>query len=252
LHEPSLGPAALVGVDSIDATVMQGMLAMVRETQGDGWSVSGRIGGATGNLAPRLGSTLQSRSLGFGDLTIQLLQSRGAAGMRERLRVHTTQGRTRDRYQRTVFALALETTGQDVVPLAATVTYGSIVGRPHPFELFTVGGIKSPVGNSSLFSQRYAMPAYPTGTITGNAILAWRVEVPSEPWTLFYESASTAMDVARFTNWIRAIGFDTHFVLPPIPVAFVPRIEMRAGAAYTLDDPFPKRVRGFFSVQYEP
>lgn len=250
IHEPSLGRDPQPAADSLDASLLAGVLAAVAERQGEGWRLRARLGGATGTLAPRLGASY-FRGLGFGELELQLLQSRGSRGALERLRIHTSQGHTRAPFQRTVGTFQFATTGRDAMPLELGLTLGKVTGNPHPFELFSIGGAKSPVGDSATLRQRYAMPMFPTGLAVGNSLLAWRVARP-DVWTMFYEGAATATDTYSFTKWNRAVGLESRFAFGPMPVAFVPRVQARGGAAYTLDAPFRKKVRAFLEMTVEP
>lgn len=154
--------------------------------------------------------------------------------------------------RRAIGSLELATTGRDAMPLELGVTYGRITGTPHPFELFAVGGVHSPVGDSSLFSQRYAMPMLPTGIAVGPALFAWRAALPWALWTAFFEGASASADADKFRKWNRAVGVETRLVVPPFPVAFSPRVQVRQGAAYTLDEPFRKRIRMYLEFRIEP
>ena len=252
IQEPSMGRDALPGSDVLDVAFFQSLVALSREAVGDGSRVRARLGGGAGVVNPRLGALSHFRGLGFAELAVQLQQASGAAGLVERLRLHGTQGQTAGTYSRAVGSLEIETVGRDAIPLQLRATFGKMAGNPHPFELFTVGGARPPVADSSLLSQRYSMPMFPTGIATGDALFAWRVAVPGNPWTLFYEGASTAVDIYTFDKWNRALGFDMQFMLPPIPVAFAPRAYSRLGAAYTLDEPFRKKIRAFFEMRMEP
>lgn len=252
LHEPSLSPFAQPAADSLDAGFLQGAVATGIHRQGDGWQLRARVGGSAGHVQTRLGGLSHFRGLGFGEGELVLQQSRGARGLVERLRVHTSQGHTRDPYLRAIGSLEIETTGRDRIPLHLSGTVGRMSGEPHPFERFTVGGVPSPIADSSVLAQRYGMPWFPTGIAVGKSLLAWRIALPDVPWTLFYEGASTAADVHSFTKWNRALGIETRFVFGPMPVAFVPRVQLRSGAAYTLDEPFRKKVRAFLEMRMEP
>jgi hypothetical protein len=148
--------------------------------------------------------------------------------------------------------LELETTGRDAFPLELSATFGRVMGSPHPFELLTIGGAPSPIADSSLLSQRYSMPMFPTGIAVGKALLAWRVALPTSTWTWFYEGASATSALYAFRDWNRAVGVDIRYALPPVPVAFAPRMQARGGAAYTLDAPFRRRVRIFLEMRMEP
>lgn len=250
VHEPSLGRDGLPRAAGLDATVLHGLLAASRDHGGEAWRLRWRVGGAGGRLSVNDSAAL-SRSVAFGEAALALQQYRGARGITEALRVHVTYGRTRNDYHRVLGTMTLRTLGRDMVPFQASLTAGRVVGDVPGFEQFSVGGGASPVMDSALVAQRYAMPMFPTGVSTGPSLLAWRVAIPSA-WTFFYEAASTAPTLYRHGNWVRAAGVDARGVLPVVPVAFVPRIELRAGAAYVLDDPFRKRVRAFLEMKIEP
>ena len=96
------------------------------------------------------------------------------------------------------------------------------------------------------------MPMFPTAIATGNRLFAWRVALPSYPWTLFFEGASTANDIYAFRRWNRAVGFDTRYTLPIVPVAFAPRIDATGGVALTRDEPYRRRVRVFLGMRGDP
>lgn len=170
----------------------------------------------------------------------------------ERLRAHATQGHTQAPYQRAIGSVELETAGPDLFPLQLRGTFGRVVGSPHPYERFTIGGTATPIGDSSAMSQRFPMPVYPTAVATGNVLMAWRVSLPSPAWTAFFEGASAGDSVFGRLRWHRATGLELNVDVPPIPVVATPRVRARFGAAYVLDAPFARRVRGYLSMQLEP
>jgi hypothetical protein len=251
IHEPSLGRNAQPAADSLDATLLQGVISVASERRGEGWHLRSRLGGGGGTLGARIGGS-HFRGLSFGEVDLFMQQVAGTRGLTERLRGHVTRGHTLGTYDRTIVSLQLATAGRDLMSFQARMTVGRLVGMPHPFERFTIGGGPSPVADSSLHSQRYSMPMFPTAIATGNALLAWRVALPSESWTAFYEGASVADYLYDLSKWNRAVGIDTRFAYGPVPVAFLPRVDVRAGAAYTLDEPFRKKVRLFVEMRIEP
>lgn len=252
LHEPSFAHQAQPRADTIDAAVLETVLAASVDRRGDGWQLSGRVGGSAGTIDPRIPGESYYRGLAFAEAGLQLVQAHGARGMIERLRVHVTQGHTGSAYRRVVSTLELATTGRDMMPVELHGTFGRLVGSPHPFERFTIGGVASPVGDSSTLSQRYGMPMFPTGIAGGSALLAWRIALPRAEWTPFFEGASTSDAANTFPRWHRALGLDFRAAVPPIPVAFVPRAYARLGAAYTLDAPVRRKVRAFLEMRIEP
>ena len=110
----------------------------------------------------------------------------------------------------------------------------------------------SPVGDSSVLSQRYGMPMFPTGIARGRALLGWRIALPAGFWTPFYEGASVGEDLYHLTRWNRAVGLETRYAIGPVPAAFAPRVQLRGGAGYTLDAPFRKKLRAFLEMRIEP
>lgn len=252
LQEPSEGRYPQPSSDSIDARLYQVVLAFSRGHQGDSFRWRWRVGGSAGPLDPALGTDDINRALAFGELALDLQHTRGSQGVIARLRVHGTQGRTDSAYSRGVAAFSFATTGRDAFPFELQATYGRISGTPHPFELFTVGGATSAIGDSSILSQRYAMPVLPTGVARGNALFAWRVALPSDLWRLFYEGAAAAPTSSALRTWHRAVGFDVPFAFPPVPAAFTPGVQSRVGAAYSLDQPLKGRVRAFLEMTFQP
>ena len=252
LHEPSLGRRAQPRGDSIDVAALQPVLAASAFRVGDWWSVSARAGGSAGSIWPQLQGGGHFRGLGFGELSATFVQGRGGKMLVERLRAHATQGHTRAPYQRAIGSMELETAGPELFPLQVRGTFGRVVGSPHPYERFTVGGAAMPIGDSSAMSQRFAMPVYPTAVATGNVLMAWRVSIPSPGWTAFYEGASAGDSLYGRRRWHRATGLELNVDVPPIPVVATPRVRARLGAAYILDAPFQRRVRGYLSMQLEP
>jgi hypothetical protein len=250
-HEPSRARDAVPTSAGLDAQLQQWLLAAARSHRGEGWQAQLRLGAATGSLRPASDDG-HTRMIGFGESDLYFQQLSGASGLSETLRLHHSYGNSGARFRRTVASLHLATLGRDALPAALSVTVGRIVGQPHPFELFSLGGGVSPVMDSSLLKQRYTMPALPTAVATGPYLLAWRAAIPSNPWTLFYEAAAVAPTSSALTDWQRVVGIESRYNFGPVPVAFTPRLQARGGVGYTLSDPFRKRVRAFLEMRIEP
>ena len=251
IDEPSRGRDPQPAADSIDATLTQGLIALSAERRGEGWRVRGRIGGAGGRLSPELGES-DLRAIGFGEAELFLQQSRGASALTERLRVHFTQGSTGSTYQRAIASLDVASGGLDVFPLELSGRAGRITGSAIPFERFSVGGASSPVGDSSLFSQRFQLPMYPAAVLSGRAFLAWRAALPAFVLTPFYESVGVGDELDGDLAWVRAVGLERRFSFGPMPPAFLPRADIRGGVGYTLDEPFRKKVRAYLEMRFVP
>ena len=250
IHEPSFGRLGQPAADSVDGSLVQGVVALAAERTGEALRLRARAGGAAGRLSPRDAASLR-RTLGFAEVALRLQQSRGARGLVEQLRLHGTSGTTRGTFHRMLGTFEVATSGKDMWPLQLRITAGRVAGSPHPFEQFTVGGAAAPVMDSSLLSQRFAMPLYPTAIVVGNSLLAWRAALPGV-WTPFFEGASTAADLYSHRAWHRAVGIERRYEIANTPVAFLPRFEVRGGAGYLLDAPFRKSVRGYLEMRFDP
>jgi hypothetical protein len=250
IHEPSMGRLGQPAADSVDGSLVHGVIALATERTGEALRVRMRLGGASGRLSPRDAVT-QRRILGFGEVALRFQQSRGARGLVEQVRLHGTYGRTRGMFQRLLGTVEVGTTGRDMWPVQLRATAGQLRGEAHPFERFAIGGARTPVMDSSLLSQRHSMPALPTATAVGNSLLAWRAALPGV-WTAFYEGASTAADLSSHREWHRAIGIERRYEIGHAPVGFLPRFEARGGAAYLLDAPFRKAARVFLEMRFDP
>ena len=252
LHEPSLSRLRQAGSDSLDVAVSQNVLAFSASRAGDGWGIAARLGGSAGSISPQIQGGHHFRGLGFAELTLSGLQGRGGRALVERLRLHATQGHTRAGYQRGLASLDIETAGPEVFPIQLRAVVGRIAGSPHPYERFRVGGGAPAIGDSSAMSQHWRMPALPTAVAEGKVLMAWRVAFPTPGWTPYFEGASAGDTIFARRSWHRAIGMEMNLEVPPVPVVFTPRARARVGAAYTLDAPFRRRVRGYVSMQFEP
>jgi len=252
LHEPSMGRLPQPRTDSIDAAVFQGVFAASAFRIGDWWSATGRVGGSAGSVTPQRQEGTHFRGLGFAEITASFVQGRGGRALVQRLSIQSVQGHTRAPYQRAVGGLLLETSGREIPAVQLRGTFGRLVGSPHPFERFTIGGTASPLGDSAAMNQRYAMPMLPTGVASGTVLMTWRAALPSAGWTAYVEGASASDSLYGRRAWHRVAGLEIRADVPPIPVAFSPRVRGRIGAAYMLDAPFRRTVRGYLSMQLEP
>ena len=253
IHEPSLSRHRRAGdtvAGPVDGSITQVVAAVSHEETGEWWRLTGRLGAAGGRLSPREQGA-HSRVLGFVETYGQVHRMRGARGVLGALHAHGSYGESRERYRRIVGTVAVRTVGRDIFPLQASITHGRLIGQPHPFEQFSVGGGISPVMDSSLLAQRHAMPMYPSAVSIGNSLLAWRASIPGT-WTLFYEAASTAPTLYDHAVWYRAVGVEARYAFPITPVAFLPRVEIRGGAAYTFDEPLRRKVTVFMHMRFEP
>lgn len=250
-QEPTRARDALPSSLGLDARLDQWVLAAARSERGEGWQAQVRVGGATG-LVRHAQDFRFIRGFGFAESELFFQQLTAARGLTEKLRLHFAHGDSDGEFRRGLATLDVATVGRDAIPFAISVTAGRLVGQPHAFELFSLGGGVSPVMDSSLLKQRHTMPMLPTATAIGRSLLAWRVALPSSQGTLFYEAAAVAPTLAGVADWQRVVGVETRYNFGPVPVAFTPRLQARGGVGYTLSEPFRKRVRAFLEMRIEP
>ena len=250
-HQPSRGRDATVLSPALDAELVQGMTAFSRSIRGEGWQLQSRLGAGGGPLRPSSQSS-SLRGMAFTEHEIFLQQLTGATGLTETLRMHFSYGDSDGRYRRGLVALNIASVGRDALPFAFSLTAGRLIGEPHAFEAFSLGGAISPVMDSSLLRQRHWMPMLPTAVAAGRSLFAWRASLPSDSWTLFYETAAVGPTLGGLDDWQRVVGIESRYNFGPVPVAFTPRLQARGGVGYSMSDPFRKRVRAYLEMRIEP
>jgi hypothetical protein len=249
-HEPSHGRAAQLGNFVDMRSMVHGLLALNAVRRGEGWLWKTRLGGVVGDYRQRHEET-RTRAFGFAETDLFTQGVRGARGFAQSLRVHAALGESDGSFHRVLGTFRLATAGAAMPPLELTATAGRLIGSPHEFEQFAIGGGVSPVMDSAAIRQRHAMPMFPSVLAAGDALLAWRVAVPG-PLTFFYEGAGTAPKIDRSQTWHRAVGVERRFTFGPVPIGFLPRVDIRGGGGLLLDPPFRRKARVFLEMRLEP
>jgi hypothetical protein len=151
------------------------------------------------------------------------------------------------------FARAIGTVTADVAtPFGGArvdATLGGSDGGGGTFEEFAVGGWPSPLVDAAVLAQRIPMPALPTGFALGTHVKMLRASTALGPVRPFYWVATTR---DGFNEWKRVAGVDADYVVPSIPAFAIPVVTVRAGAAYSWDEPFRHRVGAYVGVTYRP
>jgi hypothetical protein len=196
-------------------------------------------GGLWSAIDPRFGNSVH-RTLGFLDAGYGAVHSRGLSYLEERVHLHgESGGGGGDSFRRYGGDLALGV-GRDDDGLRVSVTRDRVSGSPRPFDLVEVGGYGgSLLPESALFS-RIAEPALPTGTLLGRNFLGERAELRLGflPAPLFFERLR--MDSG---DWLRLAGLEWRFATSPFPIARIPAIDVRVGAARVFDAPLKGDTR---------
>jgi hypothetical protein len=151
------------------------------------------------------------------------------------------------------FARAIGTLTADVAtPFGGArvdATLGGSDGGGGTFEEFAVGGWPSPLVDAAVIAQRIPMPALPAGFALGTHVKMLRASTALGPVRPFYWVTTMNED---FSEWKRVAGVDADYVVPSIAAFAIPAITVRAGAAYSWDDPFRHRVGVYLGIAYRP
>jgi hypothetical protein len=129
------------------------------------------------------------------------------------------------------------------------VMHGGSDGGGGAFERFAIGGWPSPLVDAPVLSQRIAMPALPAAFMLGTHFTTLRGSTSFGPLRPFYWIGTTRENL---TGWARVAGVDFDYVTAAFPAFAVPAVSVRAGAAYSWDDPFRHRVGIYAGVTYRP
>jgi hypothetical protein len=189
------------------------------------------------------------RGLAFGEARGAMRARRGAYRLDLSGTVHASRGATAS----LGFARAIGTVTADVAtPFGGgriDATLGGSDGGGGVFERFAIGGWPSPLVDVPVLSQRIPMPALPVGFALGTHVKMLRASTALGPFRPFYWIATTR---ENFTGWSRVAGVDADYVIPAFPAFVLPAVGLRAGAAYSWDEPFRHRVGIYAGVTYKP
>ena len=106
-----------------------------------------------------------------------------------------------------------------------------------------------PFFDERLLGQRLAMPVLPPGTLGGRRAGTLRLALPVLGAEAYYWLGSAG---DRLERWHRVVGAEYGERFPAIGFVRLPQTAVRAGAGYSLDEPFRHRLRGYLSVVYRP
>jgi hypothetical protein len=207
-----------------------------------------RIGGTLGYVE-QPGADKVVRGLAFGEARGVTRLRRGPYRADLALAIHASRGAT----DGLGWARAIGTVGVDVsTPFGGGRVDGTLGGSDRGggvFERFAIGGWPSPFVDGPALSQRIAMPALPAAFAVGTTVKTLRVSSALGPLRPYYWLGSTSVGM---NNWSRVAGVDADYTLDAFPALAVPSITLRAGAAYSWDDPFRHRVGVHVGVSYRP
>jgi hypothetical protein len=243
----------------LDSRMAGGELALDGTRSFDTWGARYRLGGAVGRARVDVPSTTGAvvsrgqRDIAFGDGGLTFVQRGDRSSLTESISANVAGGSSfDDGFTRGVVAATLSTSGEALIPIAATASYGRTGLSAPIFEQFSIGGMPSPLIDRALLGQRFPMPALPSGISINSSAFAYRVALNARPLGLYLYSASTAPAGQRFAVWNRVIGADLSTSVPAIAVAGTPAARAQIGVGESLDAPFRKRVRAYVSLVLDP
>ncbi len=129
-------------------------------------------------------------------------------------------------------------------------TRGRVSGAAHPLDLFQVGGTGSSLLPETLLASRIEAPALPVGALVGDEVESQRAELTLDffPAPLFFERHR----IGGEGDWLRVAGLEWRVRLPPMPIALLPALDLRLGAARVLDGPLDGEERWWIALVVRP
>ena len=113
-----------------------------------------------------------------------------------------------------------------------------VSGRVPASELLRLGGMASSLLPRSVLAGRIVAPALPAGTLAGDTYEGQRAELTLGflPVPLFAERHRLGFGEAG--EWLSLAGLEGRWSIDPIPLVRLPGLDVRAGVAQVLEEPF--------------
>jgi len=136
--------------------------------------------------------------------------------------------------------------------LAVSWQRSMVRGTPSSFDLVTVGGLPGSLLPEDVRDNRVAVPALPAALLVGDDHEASRIDLGLAGLPLFFERHRVWSSGQERGNWLRVAGFEVELTSDPIPLAKLPGVHVRVGAAQILDQPFKGKNRAWIGLGYRP
>ncbi len=204
-----------------------------------------RAGGSAGRLEFRDASA--DRRLAFAEVDASHQLGFGRWALVSRAGVHGTVGSTGgEDWTRTRAAITLGARGDDG-GVFATATHGRVSSDAPLFEHMLIGGGEPQLFDPALLSQRIAFPALPLGVASGDAVTTVRFGFSPDGGPYYWMGRSE-----EERRWLRVWGLDLAVDLPPVGFITVPGTRIRSGVAYSVDEPFRRRLSSHVTLVFHP
>jgi hypothetical protein len=252
-QRPSLqrafGDEIPVGRSLLDATLTGATLGTATNRDFGNARVQVRVGASLGTIErPEFDKGVRGLVFGEGRAALRLVQRAGYRGDVTFGAVASRGGTNGLGWARAIGSLAADV----ATPFGGgrlDVLHGGSDGGGAAFERFAIGGWPTPLVDGPVLSQRIAMPALPTGFLMGTHFTTLRASTSFGPVRPFYWIGTTQENL---TGWARVAGLDFDYTAAALPAFAIPNVNVRAGAAYSWDDPFRHRVGIYAGVTYRP
>ena len=247
-HEAPSRELVAALAQGLDLSRAGAAMRLDRTHVGDGWDVSGTVA-ALGESQYATSFGRDSRFSGIAIVGGSARQRDGVTRYEERLAMQGEVGRVDSGSylrQRGMFVFGAGVGNQPLTTLR--VAFGNVSGGGASRERFAIGGIASPLIDSSYDARRVPLPAYPLGSMSGTSFTSYRVGAPVSIVELFYASATTDI----FRHQLRSFGAEFHQSVPSIAALGTPALDLSTGFARAVDDPVKGRWQYFMSVRVGP
>lgn len=152
-------------------------------------------------------------------------------------------------WQRAVGHVMYGLTGIGGDGLQIEATAGWVDDDAPLFERLTVGGAAPGLVDESLLSQRIVRPGLPFAVVGGTKVLTARASTTG-PLRVYHEWYGVGSYDLAAAN--RAAGIVGDFVIPSLPALRIPNGKISAGALYSFNGPFAKKIGAHLTLTISP
>lgn len=208
-------------------------------------------GALVGAVDPRVGEVGGQR-LGFAHASFRHARSRELWRLSEAAEAHLEAGATAgDGWAR--FGGRLEAgVEREAVGLSFAWRRDWAEDAESQADRLQLGGVFGSTLPRSVLAGRVPVPALPAGTAVGDRYEGQRAELRLGPLPLFAERHRMWSADQRPGAWLVLVGVEARLSLEPLPLVGLPGLELRAGVARILDEPFENKTNWWLATAFRP